>query len=256
MKKIFKFILIFLIILIVLIIGVVVTAFGEGGRGIGSYFYKKCLPGLVAVPEMFVGEKGECVSVNCLCFRCVKCGNGTCGKNENACNCPQDCKSQQTDITAGWKTHKNEEYGFEFKYPTPADNKRIYPQNEIQFSLPIAEQGTNIDAKVLHMVIKAKDNDQACIGPNWYIKPSENIIINNTNFLKQTGGEGAAGHGYQYIDYTTEKNNMCIAISFVISSYNDLHIPEYTGGEAFIPYDLTKESAIFNQIISTFKFTK
>jgi len=174
---------------------------------------------------------------------------GRSGPNCEFTNCP--------DQTAGWKTYTNTQYGFEFKYPQTDIGKRIYSSNETVFILPIAEEGmnTNIDGKVLNLVIKPKVSGSACVGPNYYaVGESVNVVINGIQFLKQNGGEGAAGHGYRYEDYTTEKNNICITMSFVISSYNDLQMPVYNGGKAFVQYNFLEERPIFDQIMSTFKF--
>jgi len=160
----------------------------------------------------------------------------------------------------GWKTYTNTQYGFEFKYPPKGSAKTIYPASENIMTLPIAEEGmnTNLDGKVLRVVIVPKNNGPTCTGPNYYytVNGSTTIIIDGIQFSKGNGGEGAAGHGYEYEDYTTEKDNNCITMSFVISSYNDLQIPVYNGGKAFVQYDFSKETPVFNQIMSTFKFTE
>ena len=160
------------------------------------------------------------------------------------------------DQTAGWKTYSGN--GFSFKYPQTDIGKRIYSSAETVFILPIAEEGmnTNIDGKVLNLVIKPKVSGSACVGLNYYTADGPtNVVINGIQFSKQSGGEGAAGHGYRYEDYTTEKNNICITMSFVISSYNDLQMPVYNGGKAFVQYNFLEERPIFDQIMSTFKFT-
>jgi len=164
-----------------------------------------------------------------------------------------------TTQTAGWKTYTNNEYGFEFKYPASGNMKIVPPGDVVKATiiLPIAEEGmhTNIDAKNLYINIKQNNNDSVCVGQNYYSQTS-NILINGIQFSKGGGGEGAAGHSYVYTDYTTSKNNACITMSFIISSYNDLQIPAYNGGEPFTQYDFSKEEPLFSQIISTFKFTK
>lgn len=167
-------------------------------------------------------------------------------------------KTNQTQTqTAGWKTYTNSQYGFEIKYPETNVANRIYPPEEVQINLPIAEEGlhTNIDNKILHVIVKPKNSNLPCAGPNYYSKINT-VVIGGIQFAVGGGGEGAAGHGYNYTDYTTEKNNACVTMSFIISSFNDLQMPTYSGGKPYTPYDYSKESPIFDQIIATFKFTK
>jgi len=157
----------------------------------------------------------------------------------------------------GWKTYSDSQYGIQFKYPLISTTSSIYSDSEKEISLPIAEAGmhTNIDAKALRLVIEPESSTE-CTGPNKYYNKTNKVVINDIQFTQGIGAEGAAGHGYQYIDYITKKNNVCITMSFVITSFNDLQIPVYTGGQPFIAYDLSKEEPLINQIISTFRFTK
>ena len=52
---------------------------------------ESCQAGLNAIMYTRVSG-GECVYPTCPCYVCVKCPDGECGKGENECNCPQDCK--------------------------------------------------------------------------------------------------------------------------------------------------------------------
>ena len=70
---------------------------GEGFSGentlVGKY---ACKPGLKAV--IAAGDAGGqfgCAIPMCDCEVCTKCGDGICGKGENHCNCPQDCKNNE-----------------------------------------------------------------------------------------------------------------------------------------------------------------
>lgn len=51
----------------------------------------QCFPGLKAVPDAHGTGGKNCAYPMCSCYVCVRCGNGICGKGENACNCPEDC---------------------------------------------------------------------------------------------------------------------------------------------------------------------
>lgn len=67
---------------------------GEGFSGentlVGKY---ACKPGLKPVDNaIYSGGKFGCAIPMCDCEICTKCGDGICGKGENHCNCPKDCK--------------------------------------------------------------------------------------------------------------------------------------------------------------------
>jgi len=166
--------------------------------------------------------------------------------------------SQKTDQTqtAGWKTYTSDKYGFEIKYPDTSTLKQVSAPRVLAVDLPIAEvgMGTNIDGKSMEI---AAVEQSSCL-ESYRVDPLSHdaVVINGIHFIKETGGEGAMGHGYRYIDYLAKNNNLCIEMLFTISSFNDLKIPEYNGGKAFVRYDLTKEEPLINQIVSSFKFTK
>jgi hypothetical protein len=52
-----------------------------------------CKPGLTAIEkDVYAGGESGCGMPMCDCEVCAKCGDGVCGKGENHCNCPKDCK--------------------------------------------------------------------------------------------------------------------------------------------------------------------
>jgi hypothetical protein len=52
-----------------------------------------CCPGLTAVPPNQPDVNGNCGQTLLGASICTKCGDGSCGKGENLCNCPVDCPS-------------------------------------------------------------------------------------------------------------------------------------------------------------------
>jgi hypothetical protein len=78
---------------------------------------------------------------------------------------------------------------------------------------------------------------------------SENVAINNIQFLKQAGQGAAAGNRYDWTAYSTTRNNACISLAFVLHSVNP-------GNYATPPpvFDMAKESAVIGTIMSTFNW--
>lgn len=72
-----------------------------------------CCSGLtqitMSVPEEPIGKEDYCVAPSCPCYICTECGDGTCGKGENWCNCPDDCERPEEVPCI-----ENVECGFDF----------------------------------------------------------------------------------------------------------------------------------------------
>ena len=68
---------------------------GAGGklRSNGEENGKRCCEGLTEVFDQWeLDSEGNCLALDNYGYHCLKCGDGACGKGENKCNCPQDCK--------------------------------------------------------------------------------------------------------------------------------------------------------------------
>ena len=73
------------------------------------------------------------------------------------------------------------------------------------------------------------------------------MFINGIIFRKETGGDAGAGNLYQWIAYSTTRDNDCVSLDFVLHSLNP-------GNYATPPpvFDFAAESAVFGQIAGTY----
>lgn len=117
-----------------------------------------------------------------------------------------------------------------------------------QVSLPIVKAGTNLLSKYIQ--IHVVEGANPCVSPA-VENPisSENVMINNIQFLKQTGEGAAAGNRYDWTAYSTLRNNACISLAFVLHSANPGNYP--------VPppeYDRAQETAVIGTVMSTFNW--
>jgi len=146
---------------------------------------------------------------------------------------------------ADWLTFTNTRYGFKFKYPPPgpavANNDTF-----ATIYLPFV-QGTVLQDKSLY--VSAFENVNTCMGGLPLPQSSENVTINGITFLKQTGQDSGAGHLFRWTSYSTPRNNVCVSLNFMLDSLNP-------GTPATPPalYDEAAESAIFEQIVATYRW--
>ena len=193
---------------------------------------------------------------------------------------------QQVEIkkseTADWKTYENEEYGFEIKYPLGSE------ANEDDYGVVIAYQNNRMRIRASSQLKLFHPEAQAEVSPEGFdVFLSEDFIINGVSFRRDYytfyGGAGATGSGINI--YTMQQHN---GYYFTISeSFNSIaggiirsRIPdelrdkdaceegywykcainpksikwlaeEVKTEEATVP-----EKIIFDQILSTFKFSE
>lgn len=145
-----------------------------------------------------------------------------------------------------WLTYVNSGYGFQFKYPPQA---QIVSQTgtALRMNLPFTP-GTNLHEKYLETIVR--ENVSPCRSPlatRSMLSSSESVVINGISFLKETGGDGAAGNLYEWVAYSAPRNNACLSMDFILHSVNAGNFP--TPPPIF---DKAAESMVFGQMMSTF----
>lgn len=143
-----------------------------------------------------------------------------------------------------WLTFTNSVYGFEFKYPPQGVIADGRTDNFARIDLPFV-QGTNLQEKYLEVIVR--ENVDPCLSPLQSPNPPETVTINGIIFLKQTGADAGVGHLHQWIAYSTLRDNVCVSLDFILHSLNP-------GNFSTPPpvFDFDEESAVFEQIISTY----
>ena len=142
-----------------------------------------------------------------------------------------------------WLTYTNSRYGFMFGYPGQLEPGNT--DNYALINLPFG-QGTNLVDKFLE--VSVAENLSVCESP-LQSQTAETVIISGLTFLKETGSDGAAGNFYQWVSYSTARNNVCVTLDFVLHSLNP--------GSFATPipvFDYAAESAVFGQIVSTYSW--
>jgi hypothetical protein len=152
-----------------------------------------------------------------------------------------------TPLPDQWPTYTNPQYGFEFKYPNGGEVVTGSNANHARINLPF-QAGTTLTEKYMNVVVV--ENANPCRSPlaaSSMTQSSENITVNGILFLKEAGGEGAAGHFYKWMTYTTLRGNTCISLEFVLHSLN-------SGAYSTPPpaYNESGEMTIFYDIVTHF----
>jgi hypothetical protein len=150
--------------------------------------------------------------------------------------------------SSGMERYFNSQYGFEFKYPAGSS---ISDQSDThaRIALPILTPGTDLSEK--YLLLTVSQGLAVCRSPDISApETTETVTINGIQFFKESGADAGAGNFYEFIAYSTETNNTCVSLTFVLHSTNRYNYPTPPP-----PFDKAAESAIFEQIINTFDWT-
>jgi len=143
--------------------------------------------------------------------------------------------------------YQNVKYNFKFTLPTGA-TIASQTDNDGRVNLPFAA-GTNLHEKYIQVNIV--ENANPCVSPavDGATGSPENVTINNIQFSRMTGQGVAAGNIYDWVSYSTTRNNACISLAFILHSVNP--------GVFTTPpplFDKNAESAVFATIMNSFNW--
>jgi len=159
---------------------------------------------------------------------------------------PGPSNTPTATATVAAALYQNIKYNFKFTLPTGA-TVASQSDNAGRVNLAFAS-GTNLTEK--YMQVNVVDNANPCFSPVLGNSiPSEAVTINNIQFAKQTGSEGAAGNFFDYVAFSTLRNNACISLTFILHSLNAGNFPT-----PLPVFDKNAESAVFTTIVNTFNW--
>jgi len=152
----------------------------------------------------------------------------------------QSTPTPTPDPTANWKTYKNTLYGYEFKYPSdiiPYDNNVSFATEPPRILIESAEKvnilyGPAGEDQLVFLIINTNKSAR-----EWFNEDSkqypEEVTAKEIFFAGKTAieGNGIGGYNFPYRQLVVARNGYLMVISQVI------------------------ENQMYNQILSTFKFT-
>ena len=153
------------------------------------------------------------------------------------------------DETLNWKTYRNEEYGFEFKYPEGLGKKYINAH----------KWPPEITVKPIGLHFNCEEVQEFNL-PG--LSSKKEITFNHSNYCIVTGSEGAAGSTYVTYKYITNKDNKQLTIEFILRFtncgvfYGINNKMEECQKEIKDFKDFDTVTSLIDKMLSTFRFLK
>jgi hypothetical protein len=162
------------------------------------------------------------------------------------------CPPAVTPYAPDWQIYCNSTYEFALQYP-PYSTLTVTNPESAHIDLPYTE-GTNLQEKYLE--ISAHQTTDPCTSPLAIgFAPeslqTQTVSFNGIEFLEESASEGAAGNFYQWVAYSTTRQDICVSLGFVLHSTNP---DNYSTPPPL--FDQATEAAVFDDIMSTFVWLK
>jgi hypothetical protein len=164
---------------------------------------------------------------------------------------PAPAATEATLPRVDWPAYHDDLAGFTIQRPPTWQQVENggYP---IVYALEMGP-GTNLIEKRMEINVRpeAAGCRQATYGAGASIGTRLHVSLNGIDWLQETGGGVALGNFHDWTSYSTVKGPECITLTFVLhSSSSGVYSTEPA------QFDKTAESAIFGELLDTFRFDR
>ena len=146
-----------------------------------------------------------------------------------------------------WLAYHDDSVGFSIQRP-PTWQRVDSGTGPVVFALQAAP-GTNLIDKTMEIDVRpaAADCKQSTYGGG--AGAPAHVSVNGVEFVKEAGSGIAAGNIYDWKSYSSLRRATCITLTFVLHSSSSGVYPTEP-----VAFDRAAESAIFDEILDTFRF--